>query len=122
VERHDQSQPQIIACHIKAQTAEVASMSNVIYFTCRTLASSPDFNGFRHIADVGWMREIGQTGVADLQRIVTWLEESPNNEAYSRAANGQTARVHVQHSGHHKYIEMYLDATKADNLHELPNC
>jgi hypothetical protein len=96
-------------------------MANVIHLTCRTLASSPCYNGFSHIAHVGWFRDTGESGKADLQAMVTWLAD-PNNEAYSRAPGGQTARVQVLRCGSHQYLETDADHTKLDNLRELPTC
>ncbi len=96
-------------------------MANVIHLTCRTLASSPCYNGFSHIAHVGWVRYTGESGKADLQAMVTWLAD-PNNEAYSRAPSGQTARVHVLRCGSHQYLETDADSSKRDNLRELPTC
>jgi hypothetical protein len=84
-------------------------MANVVYITCRTLARTQCTNRYFHIAEVGWVRDNGQSGTADLQSMVNWLTEDQNNEAYSQAPNGQRARVRVLNCGNHKYIETYPD-------------
>jgi Protein of unknown function (DUF3892) len=96
-------------------------MANVVYITCRTLASSPCSNRYYHIAQVRWVKDDGQSGSATRQEMVDWLADAIN-EAYTRAPSGQEARVHTLTCGDHQYIETYPDNTKVDNLRELPNC
>ncbi len=96
-------------------------MANVVYVTCRTLERTSCASGYFHIASVGWVKDDGQSGNTNRQGMVDWLEQS-GNEAYSRAANGQEAKIHVMRCGDHKYIETYADSTKTDNLRELRSC
>src|SRR5258706_6199372 len=97
-------------------------MANVVHIYCRTVAQSPCYKGYYHIAEVGWTRADGTPGRATLQGMIDWLQADLSNEAFSRAPSGRTARVYLGVCGNHPYIETFVDNTKRDNLRELPNC
>jgi hypothetical protein len=97
------------------------NVANVIYITCRTLASSTCAHGYRHIDKVRWVRDNGESEVVDRQGMVNWLNANSDNEAYTRPSRGPQARVYVRTCGDHQYIESVPDNTKVDNLRELPN-
>src|SRR5258708_12372789 len=95
-------------------------MVPVVYIYCRRHASAPCYRGYFHIAEVGWTRADGTPGRATLQGLIDWLRADLNNEAFSRAPNGQTPRVYLGMCGNHPYIEPFVDNTNWANLPELP--
>jgi hypothetical protein len=73
-----------------------------------------------HIASVRWRNpQNGDTGENSRQEMVTWLNASPQNQAY--VTNGATpAYIRVRNDVNPPYIQTWADGIWQNNLLALP--
>ena len=91
--------------------------------TCRTMAWTPGCT-HQHVASVGYYNEKTPTKrESKTRKEMIALLRVPGNEAFTRAADGTTARVVIHTcNGTVEYLTTLRDSTRINNLDELRDC
>ena len=92
------------------------------HIVCSTLSSSACApGGYTHVTHVGYETTSGGTSVVTRETMVQWINEG--STAYT-SGGGETAEVKVFNCDKcpREFLKTVPDDTKANNLHNLPNC